>query len=149
MPGPILPGCFRRFLTSKKCCRNTGKRTRVFAAENRANIRCGSKRIAYQLSLADMHSNNNRAATGLAMETERTQSERAADYETAVAEFIRSKGVTRCPTACVLPTQGAVAAADREALEEHAERRDRLRKAKIAVRAQQFWGVEAIGPVPR
>jgi hypothetical protein len=24
----------------------------------------------------------------------------------AVAEFIRLKGITRCPTACVLPTQG-------------------------------------------
>ena len=24
----------------------------------------------------------------------------------AVAEFIRTKGITRCPTACVLPTQG-------------------------------------------
>jgi hypothetical protein len=38
----------------------------------------------------------------------------------AVAEFIRTKGITRCPTACVLPTQGLVAAADRVALEEHA-----------------------------
>ena len=26
----------------------------------------------------------------------------------AVAEFIRTKGITRCPTACVLPTQGSV-----------------------------------------
>ena len=33
----------------------------------------------------------------------------------AVAEFIRTKGITRCPTACVLPTQGSVAAADRVA----------------------------------
>ena len=31
----------------------------------------------------------------------------------AVAEFIRTKGITPCPTACVLPTQGSVAAADR------------------------------------
>jgi hypothetical protein len=29
-----------------------------------------------------------------------------------VAEFIRTKGITRCPTACVLPTQGLVPAAD-------------------------------------
>jgi hypothetical protein len=33
----------------------------------------------------------------------------------AVAEFIRTKGITRCPTACVLPTQGLVTAADRAA----------------------------------
>jgi len=38
----------------------------------------------------------------------------------AIAEFIRLKGITRCPTACVLPTQGLIAAADRIALERHA-----------------------------
>jgi hypothetical protein len=36
----------------------------------------------------------------------------------AVAEFIRSRGITRCPTACVLPTQGLITAADRIALEQ-------------------------------
>jgi len=41
----------------------------------------------------------------------------------AVAEFIRTKGITRCPTACVLPTQGLVPAADRVALEDHAVER--------------------------
>jgi hypothetical protein len=66
------------------------------------------------------------------------------DFEAAVAEFIRTKGVTRCPTACVLPTQGSVAAADREALEEHAVRRDRRRQARAAARAQQIWGVEMV-----
>ena len=40
----------------------------------------------------------------------------ADEYRDAVAEFIRSKGITRCPTACVLPTQGLIAAADRIAL---------------------------------
>src|SRR6516162_5265936 len=35
----------------------------------------------------------------------------------AVTEFIRSRGITRCPTACVLPTQGLITAADRIALE--------------------------------
>ena len=47
----------------------------------------------------------------------------------AVVEFIRTKGITRCPTACVLPTQGLVAATDRVALEEHAIARDRVRRA--------------------
>jgi hypothetical protein len=68
------------------------------------------------------------------------------DCEAAVAEFIRTKGVTRCPTACVLPTQGLVATADREALEEYAVRRDRRRQAKAAARAQQFWTVELVRP---
>jgi hypothetical protein len=56
----------------------------------------------------------------------------------AVAEFIRTKGITRCPTACVLPTQGSVAAADRVALEEHAVARDRLRRAQAAARWRPF-----------
>ena len=61
------------------------------------------------------------------------------DPETAVAEFIRKRGVTRCPTACVLPTQGLVAAADRAALEEHAVERDRIRRAKLAARYRSLW----------
>jgi hypothetical protein len=56
----------------------------------------------------------------------------------AVAEFIRTKGITRCPTACVLPTQGLVAAADRIALEEHAIARDQLRRAQTAARWRPF-----------
>lgn len=61
------------------------------------------------------------------------------DREAAVAEFIRTKGVTRCPTACVLPTQGMVAAADRAALEEHAIERDRIRRERVAARYRSIW----------
>jgi hypothetical protein len=61
----------------------------------------------------------------------------------AVAEFIRSKGITRCPTACVLPTQGLVAAADRIALEEHGIARDRLRRAQAAARWRPFLNLTA------
>jgi len=68
------------------------------------------------------------------------------DPEAAVSEFIRTRGVTRCPTACVLPTQGLVAAADRAALEEHAIRRERIRRAKLATRYRSLW--EAGVPVP-
>jgi hypothetical protein len=63
------------------------------------------------------------------------------DREAAVAEFIRTRGVTRCPTACVLPTQGRVAAADRIALKEHAIERDRIRRARIAARYRSIWAV--------
>ena len=52
----------------------------------------------------------------------------------AVAEFIRSRGITRCPTACVLPTQGLITAADRIALEQYAVVRDRVRQAQAAAR---------------
>jgi hypothetical protein len=69
--------------------------------------------------------------------------------EAAVAEFIRTKGVTKCPTACVLPTQGSVAVADREALAEHALRRAELRRAKTAARAQQIWNIAVLRPAPQ
>lgn len=65
------------------------------------------------------------------------------DRESVVAEYIRTKGVTRCPTACVVPTQASVGAADRAALEEYAVERDRQRREKAAAtRARLFWGIE-------
>ena len=71
------------------------------------------------------------------------------DSATEVAEFIRTKGVTRCPTACVLPTQASVAVADREALGEYAARRAERRRARMAAHAQQFWNVELVPSLPR
>jgi hypothetical protein len=56
----------------------------------------------------------------------------------AVAEFIRSKGITRCPTACVLPTRGLIAAADRIALQQYALLRDRLQQKRSAAQWGQF-----------
>ena len=56
----------------------------------------------------------------------------------AVAEFIRSKGITRCPTARVLPTQGSIAAADRIALQQHVLLRDRVQRKRAATRWGQF-----------
>lgn len=53
-----------------------------------------------------------------------TQQER--DDAAAIAAFIRSKGVTRCPTVCAVPTQASVDAADRRVL----ERRDAEREAR-------------------
>jgi hypothetical protein len=60
------------------------------------------------------------------------------DCDEVIAEFIRIKGITRCPTACVSPTQGSVGTADRAALEEHAVARARLQRAKIIARTGQF-----------
>jgi hypothetical protein len=48
------------------------------------------------------------------------------DHEEAVAIFIRTKGLTRCPTACVAPTQGLPDAGDQAALEQYATERDRF-----------------------
>lgn len=53
------------------------------------------------------------------------------EYAKAVAEFMRRKGVTRCPTVCVLPTRAAVAEADRVALRDHEAAREAARLAKL------------------
>jgi hypothetical protein len=69
------------------------------------------------------------------------------EYDAAVAAFIRSKGITRCPTACALPTQAAVPAADRAALESYAATRGRSRQQKIAERQRSFWTAKVLaGP---
>jgi hypothetical protein len=60
--------------------------------------------------------------------------------ETVIAEYIRTKGVTRCPTACVVPTQASVNEADRAALEEYRSARERQRREKAAARVRLFWG---------
>ena len=54
------------------------------------------------------------------------------EYEAAVAAFIRNKGVTRCPTACVVRTQGTVGDADREALARRAAESEHRRVRPVA-----------------
>jgi hypothetical protein len=60
------------------------------------------------------------------------------DRDAEIAAFVRTKGVTRCPTACVLPTQGSPDALDQAALEQYAIARDELRRMKTATRQQPF-----------
>ena len=52
------------------------------------------------------------------------------EYAQVVAEFLSNKGVTRCPTACVVPTHASVSDADRVALRSHAEIREAVRRAR-------------------
>ena len=61
------------------------------------------------------------------------------EQEAAVAAFIRSKGVTRCPTACVLPTQGTIGASDRAALQRYAVVRSQSRQQKILAGGPFTW----------
>jgi hypothetical protein len=42
------------------------------------------------------------------------------EFESEVAAFILSRGITRCPTACVVRTQASISPADREALQRRA-----------------------------
>ena len=60
----------------------------------------------------------------------------SSDYEAAVVAFIRDKGVTRCPTACVVRTQASVPAADRAALEHYEASREQSRRSHIAATAR-------------
>ena len=62
------------------------------------------------------------------------------EYQAAVAAFIHAKGVTRCPTACALPTQATVPAVDRAALEDYAIARALKRHRRLAGRQQSLLG---------
>jgi hypothetical protein len=64
------------------------------------------------------------------------------NHDAVIAEYIRTKGVTRCPTACVVPTQASVNKADRAALGEYAVERDRQRRERTAARARLFWSID-------
>jgi hypothetical protein len=66
------------------------------------------------------------------------------EFDAAVAAFIRSNGVTRCPTACALPTQGMIAAADRAALQRYAAMRNQSRRQKIAACNRSFWAAKVL-----
>jgi hypothetical protein len=79
--------------------------------------------------------------TKMAREGRRASASPQQGNETAVAEFIRKNGVTRCPTACVLPTQGEVPPSDRAALSAYATGRERQRQAKAAERSRPFWPI--------
>jgi hypothetical protein len=59
-------------------------------------------------------------------------------HDIAVAAFIGTKGITRCPAACAVPTQATIAAADRAALADHAARRERLREQRLAAWKRSF-----------
>ena len=60
--------------------------------------------------------------------------------EAAIAAFIRTRGVTRCPTACATTTQGSVPAADRAALERYVRGREQLRRAKTEASERLLFG---------
>jgi hypothetical protein len=53
------------------------------------------------------------------------------EYASAIAEFLSKKHVTRCPTACVVPTRASVTDADRAALRDYDAAREAARLAKL------------------
>jgi len=56
------------------------------------------------------------------------------EYEAALSDFLRSKDVTRCPTAFVSPTYGTVAETDRNATHwrSHADALEAARLEKLS-----------------
>jgi hypothetical protein len=53
------------------------------------------------------------------------------EYDAAVAEFLRNKGITRCPTACVVPTHASVDESDRAQLRDYSAAREAARLQKV------------------
>jgi len=69
------------------------------------------------------------------------------EHDAEVAEFIRTKGITRCPTVCLAPTQGIVATRDRLALRLRAEQHEALREEKL--RSSKRWLSPSAALMPR
>jgi hypothetical protein len=61
------------------------------------------------------------------------------DYEAAITQFLRTRGVTRCPTVCVVPTQATVDDADRAAYRDHIAAREAARLEKLKTRRHLFY----------
>ena len=54
-----------------------------------------------------------------------------ADYETEIALFLSTKGVTRCPTVCAVPTQATVADTDRAAYRDYVAAKEAARLERL------------------
>ena len=62
------------------------------------------------------------------------------EYAAAVAEFLRRRAVTRCPTACVVATRGKVTETDRAALRNYHAVREAAREEKLTQYRQLIAG---------
>jgi len=64
-----------------------------------------------------------------------------ANYEAAIAQFLRTREITRCPTVCVVPTQATVADADRAAYRDYiaAKEAARLEKQRLLRQRVMRW----------
>jgi hypothetical protein len=69
-----------------------------------------------------------------------------ADYQAALAAFLRTKGITRCPTVCAVPTQATVAEADRAAYRDYVAAQEAARLEKLKS-LQQVIHLPAVPPM--
>jgi hypothetical protein len=65
--------------------------------------------------------------------------------EEAIAEFIRQKGVTRCPTACASTTRAKVSEADRAELQKYMDAQETARLASHPSRRKARASIEGSG----
>ena len=68
------------------------------------------------------------------------------DDTAAIAAYIRTRGVTRCPTACAIPTQATIPPADQVALARHGLVRERARQQRMAAAAHAYGNFKVAGP---
>jgi len=63
------------------------------------------------------------------------------NYEEAIAQFLRTKKVTRCPTVCAVPTQATIPDSDRAAYRRYvaAKEEARLSRAKSLTDFANPW----------
>ena len=66
------------------------------------------------------------------------------EYEAAVAAFLSTKGVTRCPTVCVVATQATIPEADRAAYRDYVATREAARLEKM----KSLQHVLSLPPLP-
>jgi hypothetical protein len=64
-----------------------------------------------------------------------------ADYETAIALFLSTKSITRCPTVCAVPTQATVDDTDRAAYRDYVAAKEaaRLERLKSMRQPAPYW----------
>jgi hypothetical protein len=83
----------------------------------------------------------------ITMTDRRTGSGRSTTGEAvAIAAYIRTRGVTRCPTACAIPTQATIPPADQAALAQHGEVRERARQQRMATAAHAYGNYRVTWP---
>jgi hypothetical protein len=63
------------------------------------------------------------------------------NYEEAIAQYLRTKAVTRCPTVCAVPTQATIPDSDRAAYRRYvaAKEEARLSRAKSLTNPANPW----------
>lgn len=79
--------------------------------------------------------------TGLTPQPDGEPAVSPSEYQSALAAFLSTNAVTRCPTVCVVPTRASVAESDRAAYRDYVAAKEaaRLQRLKSAHPAMRPW----------